>query len=186
MEASFRIRNFLINLLDDSVNILSLAHLDEDASFEVKHRFLDDSIVEVHHIGRDLTLEVRVQVHDWLELVLSEAIGVNVMEGSVEEFGLVAKEVLITSDDGLVTEFDMEVLLVGVAEPNAVLTILFLRFLKVFSDHIDLLIDFFVFFKYVLLHSVEARLQVLQKRNHELGVLGVLPSVETSFLWPAC
>ena len=163
LEASLRVLDFLVNILDDSVNILSLAHLDEDASFESKHRFLNDSIVEVDHVGRDLTLEVRVQVHDWLELVLSEAIGVNVMEGSVEEFGLVAKEVLITSDDGLVTEFDMEVLLVGMAEPDAVLAILLFGFLEVFRDDIDLFVDFFIFFKYVLLHHVEARFEILKE-----------------------
>ena len=101
-------------------------------------------------------MEIRILVHDWFEFVLAETIGVNVMESSVEEFGLVAEKILVTTDDGFVAKFDVEVLLMGVAEPNAVLSILLLGFLKVFSDDIDLLIHFFIFFEYVLLHSIKA------------------------------
>ena len=77
---------------------------------------------------------------------------------SVEEFWLVAEEVLVSTDDGLVTKFDVEILLMGVAESDAVLPILLFRFLKIFRDHIDLFIDFLVLFKYVLLYCIEARL----------------------------
>ena len=51
----------------------------------------------------------------------------------------------------------------GVAKPDAVLAILLLGFLKVFRDDIDLLVDFFIFFKYVLLHHVEARFKILKE-----------------------
>ena len=42
-------------------------------------------MVEVDHVGRDLTLEVGVLVHDGLELVLAEAVSIDVVECSVEE-----------------------------------------------------------------------------------------------------
>lgn len=101
-------------------------------------------------------MEVWILVHDWLESVLAETVRINVVKSSVEEFRFVAEEVLVPTDDGLVTKFDMEVLLMGVAETNAVLAILLFRFLKILRDHIDLLVHFLILFKYVLLHSVEA------------------------------
>ena len=101
-------------------------------------------------------MEVWILVHDWLESVLTETVRINVVKSSVEEFRFVAEEVLVPTDDGLVTKFDMEVLLMGVAETNAVLAILLFRFLKILRDHIDLLVHFLILFKYVLLHSVEA------------------------------
>ena len=103
-------------------------------------------------------MEVWILVHDWFEPVFTEAVRINVVKCSVEEFRFVAEEVLVPTNDGLVAKFDMEILLVGVAESNAVFSILLFRFLKIFCDHIDLLIDFLVLFKYVLLNCVEARL----------------------------
>ena len=80
---------------------------------------------------------------------------------SVEEFRLIAEEVFVTTNDSLVAKLHVEIFLVGMTETNAVLAILFLRLREVFRDHIYLLINFFVFFKYVLLDCVEARLQIL-------------------------
>ena len=71
VEADLGFLDFLINLLYDSVDILSLAHLNKNASFEIKHGLLDDSVVEVDHIRRYLTLEVWVCIHDWLKLILT-------------------------------------------------------------------------------------------------------------------
>ena len=127
-------------------------------------------------------MEVWVLVHNRLEFILAEAISINVVKRSVEEFGLVAEEVLITTNDSLVTKLHMEVFLVLMAKPNTVLAILLLRLLKVFRDHVDLLVYFLIFFENILLNGVEARLQVLQKSDHELGVLSVLPCVEASLL----
>ena len=128
VEADLGFLDFLINLLYDSVDILSLAHLNKNASFEIEHGLLNNFVVEVDHVRRYLTLEVRILVHDWFESVLAEAVCINVVEGSVEEFRLIAKEVLVPTDDGLVTKLDVEVFLVGVAESNAVFAILLFRF----------------------------------------------------------
>ena len=70
-------------------------------------------------------MEIWVLIHDWLELIFSKTIGVNMMQCSVEELRLVSKQILVPSDNGLVAEFDVEVLVAGVAEANAVLAILF-------------------------------------------------------------
>ena len=140
---------------------MALANLDEDASFEIKHGLLNDSVVEVDHVRRDLTLEVWILVHNRLKLILSEAISIDMVKCSVEEFRLIAEEVFVTTNDSLVAKLHVEIFLVGMTETNAVLAILFLRLREVFRDHIYLLINFFVFFKYVLLDCVEARLQIL-------------------------
>ena len=70
-------------------------------------------------------MEIWVLVHDWFELVLAKTIGVNMMQCSVEELRLVSEQILVSSDNGLVTEFHVEVLVAGVAEANTVLAILF-------------------------------------------------------------
>ena len=162
LETSLRLYDFLFNFFDNNVVVLAFADLDKDAFLEFEHWGLNDSMVEVDHVGRYLTLEIRILVHDWFELIFAETVGIDVVERSVEELGFVTEKVFIASDDGLVTQFDMEVLLVGVAEPDAVLAILLLGFLEVFRNDIDLLIDFFIFFKYVLLYHVEARFKILK------------------------
>ena len=45
------IGNFLVNVLDYSVDVLSLANLNEDAPLEVKHWLLNNSVIEVDHIA---------------------------------------------------------------------------------------------------------------------------------------
>ena len=72
-----------------------------------------------------MTLEIWVLIHDWLELIFAKTIGVNMMQCSIEELRLVPKQILVSSNNGLVAEFDVEVLVAGVAEANAVLAILF-------------------------------------------------------------
>ena len=129
-------------------------------------------------------MEVGILIHDWLELVLAETISIDVVKSPVEELGLRSKEVFITTDDGLVAKLHMEVLLLQMAEADAVLAVLLLRLLEVLRDDIDLLVDLLVLLEDVLLYSVESRLQVLKKSDHELRVLCVLPGVETSLLWP--
>ena len=103
-------------------------------------------------------MKIWILVHDWFELVLSETVSINVVKSSVEEFRLVAEEVFVTTYDCFVSKFDMEVFLVRVTEADTVFAVLLFRFLEIFRDDIDLLIDFLIFFKYVLLYSVKARL----------------------------
>ena len=44
------IRNFLVYVLDYSVDVLPFAHLNEDAPLEVKHGLLNNSVIEVDHV----------------------------------------------------------------------------------------------------------------------------------------
>ena len=72
-----------------------------------------------------MTLKIWVLIHDWLELIFAKTIGVNMMQCSIEELRLVPKQILVSSDNGLVAEFHVEVLVAGVTEANAVLAVLF-------------------------------------------------------------
>ena len=83
------------------------------------------------------------------------------MESLVEELALVAEEVLVTADDGLLSEFHVEVPLLLVREANAVLARLVLL-LGLLRDDIDLLVHFIIFLKDVLLGRIEARFQGLK------------------------
>ena len=58
--------DFLINFFDNLVHVLAFTDLTKDVALEFKHRFLDDPVVEVDHVGGDLRLELRVFVHDRL------------------------------------------------------------------------------------------------------------------------
>ena len=44
------ISDFLVYVLDYSVDVLSLANLNEDAPLEVKHGLLNNSVIEVDHV----------------------------------------------------------------------------------------------------------------------------------------
>ena len=44
------ISDFLVYVLDYSVDVLSLANLNENAPLEVKHGFLNNSVIEVDHV----------------------------------------------------------------------------------------------------------------------------------------
>ena len=130
LKSSLRLSDLLVNVFDDCIDILTLANLDQDASLKVKHWFLNNSVVEVDHVRRYLTLEIRVCIHNWFEFILTETIGINMVEGSVEELRFVAKEIFIAADDSLITKFDVEVLLMGMAKSYAILAILLLGFLS--------------------------------------------------------
>ena len=45
------ISNFLVNVLDYSVDVLPLANLYKDAPLEVKHGLLNNSVIEIDHIA---------------------------------------------------------------------------------------------------------------------------------------
>ena len=45
------ISNFLVYVLDYSVNVLPLANLNENAPLEVKHGLLNNSVIEVDHVA---------------------------------------------------------------------------------------------------------------------------------------
>ena len=70
-------------------------------------------------------MEIWVLIHDWLELIFAKTIGVNMMQCSIEELRFVPEQILVSSDNGLVAEFDVEVLVAGVTEANTVLAVLF-------------------------------------------------------------
>ena len=78
---------------------MAFADLDEDAFLEFEHWGLNDSVVEVDHVGRYLTLEIRILIHDRLELIFAETVGIDVVECSVEELGFVTEKVFIASND---------------------------------------------------------------------------------------
>ena len=44
------ISNFLVYILDHSVDVLPLANLDKDAPLEVQHWLLNNPVVEVDHV----------------------------------------------------------------------------------------------------------------------------------------
>ena len=89
-----------------------------------------------------------------------------------------AKHVFITANNCLVPELDVEVLVLAVGEPDAVLAILLLGDVGAPRDYIDLLIDLILLLKDELFGLVESRLQRLQNLDHEGGVLSVGPLVE--------
>ena len=60
-------------------------NLTKNVALELKHRLLDDFVVEVNHVGRYLSSELGVLVHNRFEILLTKAIGVDVMECLVEE-----------------------------------------------------------------------------------------------------
>ena len=93
--------DLLVNLLDDLIHVLAFAHLAEDVALELKHGLLDNTVVEVDHVGGDLGAEFRIFVHDGLKVLLAKAVSINVMQSLVEELRLVAEEVFVTANDGL-------------------------------------------------------------------------------------
>lgn len=113
--------DFLINFFDDLVHVLAFTDLTKDVALEFEHGLLDDPVVEVDHVGGDLSLELGVLVHYWLQVLLPKTVRINVMQGLVEVLTLVAKQVLITADDGFLAQLDVEVPLLLVAEADAVL-----------------------------------------------------------------
>jgi hypothetical protein len=66
-------------------------NLTKNVSLELKHRLLDNFVVEVDHVGRDLSSELGVLVHNRLEVLFTKAIGVDVMECLIEELGVLAE-----------------------------------------------------------------------------------------------
>ena len=121
MELLLGCLDFLINILDDLVHVLSLANLTEDVSLEFQHRFLDNTIVEIDHVGGDLSAELRILVHDWLQVLFAKSVSINMVQRFVEELRLVAEEVFVTANDGLLAKLDVEVALLLIAEADAVL-----------------------------------------------------------------
>ena len=79
LKAGLSISIFLIDVLDNPVDVLPLADLDKNASFEVEHGLLDDPVVKVDHVARDLALEVGILVHDRFELIFAKTVGINVV-----------------------------------------------------------------------------------------------------------
>ena len=110
-----------IDSLQDQVRVLTFADLAENVALELEHGLLDDAIVEIDHVRGDLRLELGVLVHDRLQLLFANTISIYMMESFVEELALVAKEVFITANDGLLSKFHVEVSLLLVREANAVL-----------------------------------------------------------------
>ena len=170
--------DLLVALLDDLLHLLSLADLAEDVALELKHGLPDDLVIEVDHVGGDLLLELRVLVHDWLKLLLPKTIGINMVECLIAELSTSAKEVLIATNNGLVSQLNVEVSLLVVSEANAVLSVLLLGKVGALRDHIDLLVDLVFLLKDELFWLEEPWLQGLKHLDHELRVLGVGPLVE--------
>lgn len=170
--------DLFVDLFNDLVHILSLAHLTENVALELKHGLFDDVVVEVDHVLRNLSLELRILIHDRLQVFLPKAVCIDVMQGLVEELGLVAEEVFVTANDGLFTQLDVEVALLLVAETNAVLARLLFLLSRALRDHVDLLVDLVILFEDILLSRVETRLEMLKHCDHELRVLRVLPAVD--------
>ena len=112
--------DLVVDLLDDLVHVLPLAHLAENVAFELQHGPLNDAVVEVDHVGGDLGAELGILVHDWLQFLLTQPICIQMRQRLVEELGLVAKQVLVTANDGLLAELDVEVSLLLVTKADAV------------------------------------------------------------------
>ena len=169
--------DLLVDLHDDLVHFLSLAHLAEDVPLELQHRLLDDAVVKVHHVGRDLRFKLRILLHDWAKLLLTEPIGINMGKGLVKEFAALAEQVLVTANYGLLAELHMEVALLLVAEADGVLARYLLLLADLLRDDVNLLVHFVGLLKNVLLSRVEARFERLEHLSHELRVLRVFPAV---------
>ena len=91
---------------------------------------------------------------------------------------LLAKQVLVSADDGLGTQFHMEVfLLVGVLEANSIVSSRVDWLSRVTTDDVDLLVNFLTLLKDVFALLVESRLKARQDLNHEVGVLSVCPLI---------
>ena len=141
-----------IDSLQDQVRVLTFADLAENVALELEHGLLDDAIVEIDHVRGDLRLELRVLVHDRLQLLFANTISIYMMESFVEELALVAKEVFITANDGLLSKLDMEIPFVLVRESDTVLArFVFRVLLGLLRDDVDLLIDLVILLKNVLL-----------------------------------
>ena len=72
-------------------------------------------------------------------------------EGLVEEFGLLAEQVLVTANDRLLAQLHMEVSLLLVAETDAVLARFLFLLGRSLRDDIDLLVNLVVLLENVLL-----------------------------------
>ena len=141
-----------IDSLQDQVRVLTFADLAENVALELEHGLLDDAIVEIDHVRGDLRLELGVLVHDRLQLLFANTISIYMMESFVEELALVAKEVFITANDGLLSKLDMEIPFVLVRESDTVLArFVFRVLLGLLRDDVDLLIDLVILLKNVLL-----------------------------------
>ena len=73
------------------------------------------------------------------------------MQGLVEELGLVAEQVFVTTNDGLLAQFDVEVPLLLVTEADAVLSRFLLMLGRPLNNHVNLFIYLVFLLKDVLL-----------------------------------
>lgn len=122
-------------------------------------------------------MELGILVHYGLQLLLAKTVSINVVQGFVKEFTPLSEHIFVSSDNRLFTKFHMEVALLLVTEPDAVLARLLLLFGRAVGDHVDLLINFVSFLENVLLCGVEPGFERLEHRNHKSGVLRVIPAV---------
>ena len=65
--------------------------------------------------------ELRIAVHNRLQVFFTEPISIDMMQSFVKELRLVAKQVLVATNDGFLAQLDMEVSLLLVTETNAIL-----------------------------------------------------------------
>ena len=110
-----------IYILDDLIHVLPLSNLTQDVSLELKHWLFDDPVIEVDHVGGDLSTELWILVHDRLQLLLAKAVPIDMVQCLVEELRLLAKEVFVTANNRLLAQLDVEVALPLIAEADAVL-----------------------------------------------------------------
>ena len=125
-KATLGLCNLLINLLDNLVHLLAFADLTKNVPLELQHWLLNYLVVEVDHVRGDLLSELRVGVHNWHHLVLSESISIDMVESLVAELSTAPSQVLIATNNSFESQLNMEVLVFVVGEADTVFSILLL------------------------------------------------------------
>ena len=179
---NFSFPNLLVHVLDNEIHVLTPAYLSQDAFLELQHRLLNDPEVEVDHVCRDLGVELWILVHYRLELLLAEAVRIDMVQGFVKELTLLAEHIFVAPNNRLFAQLDMEVALLLLAESDAVLTRLLLLIGGTVGNHVNLLNDLVLLLENVLSLRVEPGFERLQHRNHKCRVLCVFPAISITFL----
>ena len=120
---NFSFPNLLVHVLDNEIHVLTPAYLSQDAFLELQHRLLNDPEVEVDHVCRDLGVELWILVHYRLELLLAEAVRIDMVQGFVKELNLLAEHIYVAPNNRLVAQLEAQLVPEGAVAMESLLRV---------------------------------------------------------------
>ena len=153
--------NFYFELLHNFWLVLPFMNLAVDFFLEFEHWLANSLVIVVKSVLVHLLLNIRFLVKDRLDILLAQAIGIDMHDSFVGEFGALFKQILVAHDDALGSEPHMEVFGLLSRESNCIAASRHHRFAWVSADHVDLLIYLVTLLVDVFARFVETGLEGL-------------------------